>query len=205
MSLIVIIYYKIFCEIKRRGNFSEINRNVSRVSCAHHRNQNKKHSPERSSSSLQTSKNSQSKVIAEEETKRNDDGDCFDNKDIEKNNEADEINSDSSSYQSELAISVEESDQKHKNLFYRLFYIFKDSKTSSRTSVTTSTLVPTLPPAPVSATLVTAPSCSTSFRRVHAVHHQQSNNNALPSVSSPPLASDQFSPNLRDLRLEQLK
>ena len=37
MSLMVIIYYKIFREIKRRGHISDIGRSISRVSCAQHR------------------------------------------------------------------------------------------------------------------------------------------------------------------------
>lgn len=36
----VILYYKIFCEIKRRGNFGSVGRSLKRVPCKHHQQQN---------------------------------------------------------------------------------------------------------------------------------------------------------------------
>lgn len=44
MSLMVILYYKIFREIKRRGNISDIGRSINRVSCAQHRGVHKENS-----------------------------------------------------------------------------------------------------------------------------------------------------------------
>lgn len=113
MSLIVIIYYKIFCEIKRRGNFSEMNRHVNRVSCAHHRNRNPRQSTPR--------------TIAEEEE---------DDKD---NNAGEERILSASSTHSSLSAEKSDTTEKGNNYFVRLLYTSKDSRSSTTPTKTLAT------------------------------------------------------------------